>query len=105
MKNWKRKAVLLLAMTCGIIVSPLAWSQDASSVLDGTIVDTQGTAIPNAAIVIRNEATNQVQDAKGDAIGHFMASHLTAGAYTIEASAPGFALSTQKGIVVSGSHP
>lgn len=99
--NWKRKALLVVALVQGMIASPLAWSQSGSSILNGTIVDTQGTVIPNAAVVIRNEATSQIQDIKGDAAGHFMVSHLGAGTYTVEASAPGFALTSKKGVVLS----
>ena len=38
-----------------------------------------------------------------DASGHFSAEGLPVGSYTVEASAPGFALGTRLGVPVSGS--
>jgi hypothetical protein len=61
-----------------------------SSSVAGTVTDTTGASIPNAAVAVSNAAKQTVQTARTDASGHYLIPGLSAGTYQIEAAAPGF---------------
>ena len=67
----------------------------------GTVVDQAGKAILGAAVTVKNEATGGSQMLATDTEGHFSVSGLPAGSYTIVVSAPGFALTTRSGGLVT----
>ncbi|MBW8747476.1 MAG: TonB-dependent receptor [Acidobacteria bacterium] len=92
-------AVALVAVSLGL---PAIAQQTGT--LSGTLKDAIGASIPNATVVLRNEATKVVRNVRGDAEGHFNASGLPAGTYTVEASAPGFALTTRQGVQLTASN-
>ena len=72
--------------TCGLL-----HAQYDNGSLVGTIRDTTGAPIPNAALTITNTATSIATQAKTDATGDYEVPTLRVGVYSIVASAPGFA--------------
>jgi iron complex outermembrane receptor protein len=98
-----KKTVFLLICVTLSLFSMGAQAQQSSSI-SGNISDTMGTGIPHSTIVFRNEATNAVTKIDGDDQGHFVSPVLAAGRYTVEASAPNFALGTKKGVEVAGGN-
>jgi iron complex outermembrane receptor protein len=99
--NWK-KAILHLGALSAITATLVA--QQAGTI-SGSVSDTKGTGVPHSTIVLRNETTNAVTKISGDDGGHFSSPVLPEGNYTIEASAPGFALGTKKDVSVSANGP
>src|ERR1700722_6234807 len=73
----------------------------AQSSLAGTVLDQAGKAVPSATVSVKNESTGAVRTLTTDTDGHFAAADLSAGAYTIEASATGFATVRRTGQQVS----
>ncbi len=69
----------------------------AQSSLAGTVLDQAGKAVPSATVSVKNESTGAVRTLTTDTEGHFTAADLPAGAYTIDASAPGFATARRAG--------
>jgi len=67
----------------------------ASASLSGVVNDAKGAALPKANVIIRSESNGSIKTAITDATGHFSVDGLKPGSYTVEASAPGFAGSTQ----------
>ena len=84
---------------------PQVGSAATTSALDGTVVDNKGGLIANATVIVRNDATGRTRTATADSAGHFAVAHLPAGTYTIDASAPGFATFTRKGVQVADGQP
>lgn len=76
-----------------------------SGAVAGGVADAKGTAVPHSTVVFRNESTNAITKVAGDDMGHFSSPVLPAGSYTVEASAPGFALATKKGVAVASDQP
>jgi iron complex outermembrane receptor protein len=72
--------------------------------LEGTVVDNKGGLIAKATVVVHNDATGKTRTVTADAEGHFIVSGLPAGTYTVDATAPGFATTTQKGILLAADH-
>ncbi len=81
-----------------------AASQAATASLSGTVNDAKGAALPKANVVIRSESNGSIKTTVSDASGHFSIDGLKPGSYTVEASAPGFAGSSQT-VKVSANQP
>lgn len=82
-----------------ILLVPPAQAQ-FSSVFEGTVSDQSGAAIPNAKIVVTNQATNVTYDGTSTSTGTFRIPALPAGTYKIEVQAGGFKLWTQTDVVL-----
>ena len=65
--------------------------------LSGVVLDQTGRAIEGAAVILKSDVTGASRSLITDTEGHFSASGLPGGTYTIEATAPGFAKSTRAG--------
>src|SRR5215831_7224115 len=103
---YPRKFAFALICIAFSLFSTSVMRAQQSSTISGSISDTMGTGIPHSTIVFRNEATNAVVKIEGDDQGHFVSPSLPAGKYSVEASAPNFALTTKKGVeVAAGSVP
>jgi len=85
-----------VVLLCALI--PAAQAQNAGTIA-GTVWDQAGKVIPGAQVVVKNDAA-AVAQASTDADGHFSATGIPAGAFTVETSAPGFALNTRRGVQV-----
>jgi hypothetical protein len=83
----------LLLSGCAVIPSGLH-AQTGSSTLSGIVQDQTEKVIPNAKVVVRNDANGLVRSAELDSNGRFTVTGLAAGTYTVDISAPG-----------SGPHP
>ena len=73
--------------------------------LSGTIQDQQGAAIPNAQIVLVNEATGLRRQASTSGTGEYLFLELQIGTYRLEVQASGFRRYVQAGILLSVNHP
>src|SRR5436309_13712691 len=93
MRRFSLALVLLL-----LPVSLFAQSQATSGVIEGTVVDPSGAALPGVTVTIHNTATNFEQTVITDSAGRFRAVLLPLGPYEVTAMLQGFARSVQKGI-------
>jgi hypothetical protein len=66
----------------------------------GTVKDSSGALIPNAAIVLTNDATNVRATTKSTATGTYVFDNLIPGTYSIEAQANGFEKYVVHGVYV-----
>ena len=73
---------------CALLLSvPTAFAQTADTgSLVGTVTDSSGAAIPDAAIKVINEATGDSRDLVSQSNGNYQASLLLPGTYRIEVS-------------------
>jgi len=74
----------------------MAQAQNAGTI-SGTVLDQAAHAIPGAKVVVKNDAAIVTQVTTDDE-GHFSATGLPAGAFTVETTAPGFALNSRLGV-------
>jgi hypothetical protein len=79
--------VLLLTLS---IFAPSLLAQTFRGTLSGTVVDTQGAAIANAALTLKNPATDAVLTGKSNAAGEFTFPELPPGTYQITVADTGF---------------
>jgi hypothetical protein len=91
----------VLLIPCAILgwafflFSPIILNGQASSAMGsiaGTILDPQGRPVPEAKLTIRNTDFTNARTVTADDSGHFVATFLPVGPYTVQVSAPGFEL-------------
>jgi len=91
--------------SCVLIVSArpiqLYAQQDTSASISGTVVDQHGSAVPNATVAVKNQATGALKKANADSVGHFAVTGIAAGRYTLTIDAAGFAETTKKDVTAS----
>ena len=64
-------------------------AQDNAS-LTGSVKDSSGAAVPNAAVVVTNTENGVTRQLTTNSDGEYLAGALPAGLYSINVSAPGF---------------
>jgi hypothetical protein len=79
-----RFAILMVLLQCCLLAQPRL------ALVQGLVTDPSGAAIPKAEITA-SIGPNVVRATRSDALGRFTLNGLAAGAYTVRASAPGFA--------------
>jgi hypothetical protein len=75
-----------------------------SSVINGTVTDTSGAAVPNAQLTLTDEAQGTVIKGSTKTTGDFNFPALEAGTYSLQVTAPGFEKFEAKGIVLRVAH-
>jgi hypothetical protein len=98
-----RHSRLLGFVACFLCVVNTAWAQGgATGAISGTVQDASGAGVPNARVSIISEATGQsLREVTADSGGLFTAPLLPVGTYTVQVTAPGFAVTKFAGIVVN----
>jgi hypothetical protein len=76
-------------MMTGLLFASIADAQSIG-IISGTILDPTGLVIPNVQVTIRNEGTGQQRVVVADSAGHYTATELPIGNYSVKASASGF---------------
>jgi iron complex outermembrane receptor protein len=82
-----------------VLLSPAAVAAQSAASLSGSVIDPEGKAVVNAAVLIRNEANADLRTTMTDAAGRFSVTDLPPGTYTIEVAVPGFDLVQKSGVV------
>jgi iron complex outermembrane recepter protein len=99
-------AVVCLAVIC--LISPAcslyAQQQDSSASISGTVVDSKGSLVRDAVVVVTNQTTGTVSRVNADNVGHFAITGIPLGRYTLIVNAGGFASTIQKDVLAS-AHP
>ena len=88
--------VMVRALACLVVAALILVPSASSQVLEngtisGTVLDPTGAAVPNATVKITHVATGAERTLSTGPDGRYTAPILTAGEYTIEVSATGFA--------------
>src|SRR4051794_31842759 len=95
----RRLSFVLLALLILIVTLPLfGQSQATTGVIEGTVVDASGAAVPGVTVTIKNTATGYEVVQITDATGHFRGVLLPVGPYHVTAALQGFATVLQKGL-------
>ena len=102
--RWAIRVVVALSVTLllqGSTTGLHAQSGSNVGVVQGSASDADGRAIVGAAVVIRDESTGAARAVTTDATGHFSASALPAGTYTVEVTATGMAMARHVGVKIA----
>jgi len=86
--------------------SVLSFSQTAPTTsLSGSVLDSTGSAVANAALELRNTGTHFTRRSSSDPQGRFLFNLIPPGVYELTVSAAGFTTVTQKGITLDVDVP
>jgi hypothetical protein len=99
------RRLAFIPAVCAIFLTSIsggtAHAQQLTAVLSGTAYDQTGAIIPNANIVVKNEASGDTRNTVSNKDGFFTFPALQPGTYNLTVSAPGFQSWQQKGIVLN----
>ena len=95
--NYMRSILVLCALLA--FGSLQVFAQEATIV--GTITDPSGAAVPKASITITNNDTGVARNVVSNDDGQFVAPDLHIGRYTVRATASGFKVAQQTGLVLA----
>jgi hypothetical protein len=85
-----KRNVFLLLLVLAVPFALFGQSKSIYSSIIGTVTDTSGSVIANAAVKVTNTATNISSGTVTNAAGLFRAERLIAGTYNLEVTAAGF---------------
>jgi hypothetical protein len=95
----RRPSFVLLALLVLVVTLPLfAQSQATTGVIEGTVVDASGGAVPGVTVTVKNTGTGYESISVTDSGGRFRAVLLPVGPYQLSAALQGFATVVQKGL-------
>ena len=89
-----KQATSLAAITLLLAIAVFAQSNTGS--ITGVVTDQAGAVVPNAAVTITNQETNEKRTVKSDAEGRYEVPGLPNGVYTVESTATGFQATSVK---------
>ena len=84
------RSKILIALFLAFTTSIAAFGQSDKSTIGGFVTDQSGAVVPNAKVVLTNEATHEAYTATTDSQGHYTVTNLTAGEYTLRVEGSGF---------------
>ena len=76
-------------------------AQTVTGTIRGTVLDSSGSVVPNAAIIVTNQDTGVIRNSASTGDGVYTIPSLLAGKYTVEAKAEGFSTAQAKDAVVT----
>src|SRR5215216_4451417 len=94
-------AVALVCVSLGASTPLLAQRADRATI-SGVVTDAQGSAVPGATVVIRNEATGVDTTLVTNAAGAYTSPLLVLGQYAVTVDLTGFKKSVTSGILLRG---
>ena len=93
---------LILALT--LLLAPrVTLAQTSSGTIAGRVVDTQGNAIPGAAVTLTKSDTRETRTFTSDESGEFVFASIQPGVYDIAVDLQGFKRVEKKGLALSAS--
>ena len=95
-------STLLMAVFLTFAASAALAQTGGEGGLEGTVTDSTGAAIPNAAVTATNQATNVSTTRSSTSAGLFSITPLIPGVYSVTIKANGFGTLTQKNVEVNG---
>src|SRR5262252_5130051 len=91
-------------LVCGICALAIGsvglYAQNPASIA-GKVLDPDAKVVASAAVIVRNESTNEIRTTVTDGVGHFSVTGLTPGLYTVEVAVPGFEIVRRAGVQAS----
>jgi len=81
--------LLVLAMALGLTTS-LAWSQEVTAAVVGTVTDPSGAPIKDANVTVTDTERGTVMTARTSEAGSYTVLRVPVGTYSLKVSAPGF---------------
>src|SRR6266508_2766650 len=92
--NKIKQTTSLSAVTMLLAIAVFAQSNTGS--ITGVVTDPNGAVVPNAAVTVTNQGTNEKRTVQSDGEGRYEVPGLSNGVYTVESTAKGFQATSVK---------
>src|SRR5882724_12717087 len=86
----KSRAVLVVMVLIGTLISPAAYAQIGQGRLSGTVTDSQGAVMPGVTVTVTSPALIGVQSTVTEANGKYLFPSLPSGTYKLNFELSGF---------------
>jgi hypothetical protein len=102
-RQFRKRAGLFFGLLLAVLLvsQQFAGAQELTATLTGTVTDTTGGAIPNAAVTVTQLSTNAIRTVQSDGTGNYAVTNLPAGAYTVSATSTGFATFLARNVILN----
>lgn len=94
------RTILLVAIAMAALAG-VAYGQQLTATVSGTAMDQSQSAIPNATVEVKNEASGDVRRTQSNSSGYFSVTALQPGRYSVTIKAQGFNDWTTTGVVLN----
>ena len=96
---------VVLSTVALALLAPICLGQQLTGTITGIVYDSVGAVVPNATVILKNEASGDVRPTVTEGDGHFTITAVQPATYALTVSAQGFTTWQEPGIVVSqGDH-
>src|SRR5580692_6228804 len=102
-KLWIGVSSYALVLMLAVLFGTMAFGQNVTATLAGTITDSSGAAVPNGVVTLTNELSGDVRKTVTNSSGLYNFAAVPAGSYMLTVEAKGFSKEEQKGIALAGS--
>src|SRR6476660_463971 len=86
----------LISLSLLLVFATAAFAQSNTGSITGVVTDQNGAVVPNAAVTVINQGTNEKRAAQTDGEGRYEVPALANGSYSVEAAATGFKTTSVK---------
>lgn len=91
-------ALPVVLILCTVLSVSISMHAQATASIAGTVTDQTGAVVPDAEVILVNEATQFARTVKSNDSGEYVASAIPAGSYSITVSKTGFAQLKRTGV-------
>ena len=89
----------IFAISC-LLFGGFSFAQSTASIR-GTVIDATGSAVPNATVSVKSQATGEEHVTKTDASGIYLVSSLPVGTYTVSVTSSGMQTTVANNVELS----
>src|SRR5579872_6714586 len=100
----EKPALRVLVGLFVVLVPTLLFAQ-FGAVVQGTVTDSSGAALPNATVTLTNNETQRKQTASSSTDGFYRFTGLAPGTYTLTGEAPNFSRQVMENVIVNAESP
>jgi hypothetical protein len=86
----------LISLSLLLVFAIAAFAQSNTGSITGVVTDQNGAVVPNAAVTVINQGTNEKRTVQSDGEGRYEVPGLPNGIYTVESTVTGFKTTTIK---------
>ena len=86
-----------------LTLSPVSFAQVKSSTIQIVVTDAAGARVPDAAVIVAEQATNANYEARTNSVGELIVPYLPAGNYTVSVKKEGFRPYLQTGLSLASN--
>lgn len=86
----------LISLSLLLVFATAVFAQSNTGSITGVVTDSNGAVVPNAAVTVINQGTNEKRTVQSDGEGRYEVPALPNGIYTVEATATGFKTTSVK---------